>query len=86
MLSSALILALGTIAVLIPCAMRPLSYAGQQPLIDRTEKLRARRFKEMHADIPASFPLVMKIRDRTCVELRAAGRARTGSYSVCYNR
>lgn len=67
-------------------ASRPLFDEGDRPLVERTIAGAAVRSRaESAGDIRAeTFPIVMRLGDRTCVELRRHdGRGHTGA---CYDR
>ena len=63
---------------------RPLFTESERPLIERTIALFAASGRTSAAAIRAqSFPIVMKLGDRTCVELRYYGQGHQGA---CYDR
>jgi hypothetical protein len=64
---------------------RPLFGEGDRPLIERTVRLFVLDGITSRADIEReTFPIVMRLSDRTCVELRRHdGRGRR---AACYNR
>ncbi|HEX7851983.1 MAG TPA: hypothetical protein VF485_19780 [Sphingomonas sp.] len=84
MLSVALIAALAVIAWSYPRLATPLSYRGDQPLIDRTYALAAKKYR---GTLPAVTPIVMHhgAKGTTCVDLRTRSRLREGSFLACYD-
>ena len=83
-LSCALIAALAIIAWSYPRLATPLSYDGDQPLIDRTYALAAKAYR---GTLPRTTPIVMRHGNPEiiCVDLRTTSRWREGSFLACYN-
>lgn len=82
-LSLLLVAAIGAVVWLYPLAMRPLFDRHDQPLISRTEALRAKEFKGRTTE---AFPMVTHKGPQTCVELRTWERDGAGSFTACYDR
>lgn len=75
------------LAVLYPRATRSLVQPHQQQLVLRAEQGAARAFTHSREEQRRiTFPVVMELGDRTCVELRSTASDRAGSYLACYSR
>ena len=74
--------------ILYPRATRPLVYAHQQALVDRTINQAAKEFREPPSDLRRlTFPIVMELSDRTCVELRSSSNQHGAvGYLACYKK
>lgn len=73
------------IAILYLRAVRPSVAAHQQPLVERTQRQAASEFRVKPESITeTSYPLVMELTDKTCVELRPYQQG-DGGYLACYN-
>ena len=82
-----LIAALVVIAMLYPRATRPLAFDHDQALIERATGQAAELNKERREDVTRqTFPIVMHLVDRSCVELRSTRSDGAGTYTVCYER
>lgn len=82
-----LLLAASVVAnlILYRRASRPLLTEGDRPLIERTVAMFAASGRTSAADIRGqSFPIVLHLGDRTCVELRRHDGL--GHQSACYDR
>ena len=76
-----LLLALIVIAMLYPIATRPLVRPADAMLVEKARK-DARAI--LHDDV-TTFPIVMRLSDRECVELRSPQADGAGSYLACYD-
>lgn len=89
-LTSAILLALllaaiVAIGILYMRTILPLVDSHQQPLVERAQRQAAMAFNEEPNDIArTSFPVVLELSDRTCVELRPM-RKHDGRYLACYD-
>jgi hypothetical protein len=84
----ALLLAVSVAAnlYLYPRASRPLVPADQQHWVDRARRHAAAAYgADAGRQAKSSFPIVMELNDRTCVELRSNRDDRVGNFLVCYN-
>lgn len=87
MLVLALIAALAGLAVLYPRATRTLFEPHQQQLVDRAEQAAAKTFRHSVEDQRRiTFPMVMEMSDRTCVELRSDVADGGGNFLACYSK
>jgi hypothetical protein len=71
------------LAFLYPLAMRPLVRSGDSSLVERARKDASLRMEMSNG--PKTFPIVMHLTDRNCVELRSTLADGAGSYLVCYD-
>lgn len=63
----------------------PLAEPYQQPLVKRAEREAARALRKTPEAMPRiSYPIVMRLTDRTCVELNSVGH-RERFYLACYD-
>lgn len=83
-LAASLAAALLTIAILYPLATRPLSRPGDKPLIEQARRDAEAAFGGGTAAGPKTFPIVIRLLGRTCVELRSLRGDGAGSYVACY--
>ena len=84
MLSVLLLAAMVAITILHPAATRSFVTPDEQPLVERARRDAAAAFGETSQALArTTFPVVMQLSDRTCVELRPI-RRNEGGYSVCY--
>lgn len=74
------------LTVLYPLAARPLSHPGDEPIIERARSDASLIIHDAETHRRATFPIVMRLADRTCVELRSLATNGAGSYSACYDR
>jgi hypothetical protein len=75
------------LAVLYPRATRSLVQPDQQHLVQRAEQAAAVTFQHSPDDERRiTFPIVMELSDRTCVELRSMRADGGGNYLACYSR
>lgn len=82
-----LIAAVAGLAILYPRATRSLVQPQQQPIVDRAEREAAATFRHSPEDQRRiTFPMVMEMSDRTCVELRSSAGDGGGNYLACYSR
>jgi hypothetical protein len=82
-LTISLLAALVAVGFLYPRATRPLVRAEDAELISKARgDFKAARNGTAH--LPQSFPIVMRLPDRSCVEFRATQSDGT-SYLVCYD-
>ena len=85
-LSVLLILSLAANLYLYPRATRPLLRADQLPLVERAQRHAAAAYgADADKQRRATFPIVMELADRTCVELRSTRPDRVGNFIACYN-
>jgi hypothetical protein len=80
-----LLAALAAIAFLYPRASRPLIRPGDALLI---AKARRDALVLLHNNAPhdrATFPIVMRLSDRRCVEFRSSRADAAGTYLACYD-
>ena len=86
-LAGLLMVAVAGLAILYPSATRSLVRPHQQSLVDRAERAAAAMFSHSIEDQRRiTFPLVMELSDRTCVELRSTAWDGGGNYLACYSR
>jgi hypothetical protein len=86
-LSLLLVAAVAGLAILYPRATRTLVQPHQQHLVDRAEREAAARFGHSTADQRRiTFPVVMEMSDRTCVELRSTAADGGGNFLACYSK
>jgi hypothetical protein len=72
-------------AILYPLAVRPLFLESDRPLIERTAASAAIPLRTNADELRRrTFPVVLHLGDRTCVDLRAFDGA--GNYGACYDR
>ena len=81
-----LIATFAAIAILYPRATRPLVYDQDQALVERATRQAAELTKGTPDVAGTTFPIVMHLSDRSCVELRSTDPRGDGSYSACYRR
>jgi hypothetical protein len=81
-----LIAALVAIGVLYPRATRPLVFDHDQALIERATRQAADLTKGNPDIVRTTFPIVMHLTDRSCVELRSTRSDGAGTYTVCFER
>lgn len=75
------------LAVLYPHATRSLVQPHHQHIVQRAEQAAAAAFGHSAEDQRRiTFPIVMELGDRTCVELRSTAPDRGGNYLACYAR
>ena len=87
MLVLALTTALAGLVALYPSATRTLFEPRHQQLIDRAEQAAAKTFRHSIEDQRRiTFPMVMEMSDRTCVELRSHVADGGGNYLACYSK
>ena len=85
-LSLALISTAAVLACLYPLATRPLSRPEDAALIERARSDARMIYRDADAHRRSTFPLVVRLADQTCVELRSWATGGAGSYLVCYDR
>lgn len=74
------------IAMLYPLASRPLVRSGDEWVVERAQADASLIFRHEEKDSRTTFPIVMQLANRTCVELRATRADSAGNYVVCYDR
>lgn len=81
-LSALLGASLIAVAILYPLALRPLVRSGDTALVERARRDAALLgvSKELK-----TFPIVMRLGDRNCAELRSTLADGAGSYVACYD-
>jgi len=85
MLLTFLIIALVAIAILWQQAARQLVASHQRPLVEQAQRQAATHFRQKPEAIARmTFPIVLQLSDRTCVELRPI-RRQDGGYLACYD-
>lgn len=72
-------------ALLYLMSIRPLLLPGDELLVERTRTDAGATFGDREAHRRATFPMVMRLADRTCVELRSRAKDGRGTYLACYN-
>ena len=79
-----LLAALIATAILYPLATRPLVLPGDEALVERAQRdaVGSRRGGSLQAS--RTFPIVLRLSDRSCVELRSSNQSRGLNYLVCY--
>lgn len=86
-LSVLLVAAVTGLAIFYASATRSLVQPHQQQLVERAEREAAATFGHSPEDQRRiTFPIVMELSDRTCVELRSAAAEGGGNYVACYSR
>jgi hypothetical protein len=78
----------GVFAVLVvgyPLANRPLTRADDGPIVERARRDAGAVFRDAGAHGRSTFPIVLRLVDRTCVDLRSWATDGAGSYTVCYD-
>lgn len=85
-LSGMLVAAALALVVLYPRATRSLVQPHQQQLVDRAERGAAALLGDPDDQRRITFPIVMELSDRTCVELRSTAADGGGNYLACYSR
>jgi hypothetical protein len=86
-LTALLVAAAVALTVLYPRAMRSLVQPHHQHLVDRAERQAAATFSHTLEDQRRlTFPMVMELSNRTCVELRSTAADGGGNYVACYSR
>lgn len=86
-LSALLVAAVAGLAILYPSATHTLVQPYQQGVIDRAERAAAATFGHTLEDQRRiTFPIVMELNGRTCVELRSTAADGGGNYLACYSR
>lgn len=81
-----LLVALIQLAVVYPKATRILVKPAQQDLVDRAVREAAVQFRTTPREQARStFPIVMELHDRKCVELRSTLSDGGGNYIACYD-
>jgi hypothetical protein len=86
-LSLLLVAAVAGLAILYPRATRTLVQPHQQHLVDRAEREAAATFGHSAGDQRRiTFPMVMEMSDRTCVELRSTAADGGGNFLACYSK
>jgi flagellar basal body-associated protein FliL len=74
------------LAILYPRATRSLAQPQHQPLVQRAEQEAAATFHHSpEYQRRITFPVVMELSDRTCVELRSTAADGAGNYLACYS-
>ena len=87
LLAASLFAAVVAILVLRERARLPLHFEADEPLIDRTVGAVARTARATPHDIErTTFPIVIHLSDRICVELRARPGTDYGGWVSCYDR
>jgi len=81
-----LLIAAAAIATLYPLATRPTFRPGDEAFIERAKADARANFRGADAYGRNAFPVVMRLSDRTCVELRSYKTDGAGSYIACYDR
>lgn len=71
---------------LYPLATRPLTHPEDATLVERARSDARNIFHDAEWHRRSTFPIVMRLADRTCVELRAWATSGAGSYLVCYDQ
>jgi putative hemolysin len=75
------------LAILYSRATRSLVQPHQQHLVQRAEQEAAATFHHSVEDQRRiTFPMLMELGDRTCVELRSTASDGGGNYLACYSR
>ena len=75
------------LAILYQRATRTLVQPHHQHLVQRAEQEAAATFHHSPEDQRRiTFPMVMELGDRTCVELRSTAPHGAGNYLACYSR
>jgi hypothetical protein len=74
------------LALLYPRAMRTLVERQHQHFVDRAYRQAAVRFTDSWDQRLITFPIVMELSDRTCVELRSTAADGAGNYVTCFSR
>jgi hypothetical protein len=81
------LIAMVTIIVIIyPLATRPLTRSGDDAVIYKARTDARIIFHDRAAHKRMTFPIVTRLSDRTCVELRSWAADEAGTYLVCYDR
>jgi hypothetical protein len=81
----ALLAAMLAIVLGYPLATRPLVRPGDEAIVERARGDARAIFRGAEAHDRSTFPIVVRLVDRTCVELRSWATDGTGSYNVCYD-
>jgi hypothetical protein len=85
MLFLALVTAMTAIVIGYPLATRPLTRAGDKSIVERASRDARTTYLDVDAHRRSTFPIVLRLVDRTCVELRSWAADGAGSYTVCYD-
>ena len=71
---------------LYPRATRPMVSDADQHWVERARRHAAAAYgPDADRQAKETFPIVMELNDRTCVELRSKRADRVGNFLVCYN-
>jgi hypothetical protein len=71
---------------LYPRATRVLVQPAEQPLVERARRHAARAYgADAARQARVTYPIVMTLSDRTCVELRSTREDRAGNFLACYD-
>lgn len=85
-LSLVIVSMLAGLVTLYPLATRPLIRSGDEAIVERARSDAPLIFHEARVHERSTFPIVMKLVDRTCVELRSWAADGAGSYLACYDK
>lgn len=83
-LGGLLLVVLAALAHLYPLAARPLVRPGDMSLVERAHRDADAVFAGAPDDRD-TFPIVIRMTERSCVELRSTRRDESGNYLVCYD-
>ncbi|SEI57875.1 hypothetical protein SAMN05518849_101148 [Sphingobium sp. AP50] len=78
-----LVASLATLTFLYPAANLPLVRRDDAAWVEKARKDARAIFPETVQE-RKTFPIVMRLSDRICIELRSTAADGTGSYLVCY--
>jgi hypothetical protein len=71
---------------LYPRATRPLVQPSQQGLVERARRHAGKAYgADATRQARVTFPIVMTLSDRSCVELRSTRKDRVGDFLACYD-
>lgn len=80
-----LLAALAGLAYLYPITLSARTRSSDTPFIERARQDAALLSPDEASALSSRSPVVMKLRDRTCVELRTGERDGAGDYLACYD-
>jgi hypothetical protein len=81
-----LAISLAANAYLYPRATRPLVLPGDEQFVERASRHAAAAYgADAGRQARTTFPIVMALADRVCVELRSTRADRVGNFLACYN-
>ena len=72
-------------AALYRSASRPLVRPEDAPLVQKARRDSLKIFPRGGADRGSNFAIVMRLEDRSCVELRSRATDKAGTYLACYD-